>query len=506
VAYLLDFATHTLDLVDLEHDTVALGLEPVGDVPNQIKVRERIAYVVNSAPEGLQIIDLTGPTTVGVVDLGPGTNPWAVQLAGNRAYVSLWGSDQVAVVDLTHLTVLRTIDVGVSPEGMCLAGNELYVANSGFVEFGVYDPGTVTVIDITTDQVVATIPVGLNAQWCAVDGEGEVHVVCSDRFGTNNGRVFVLDPVAHAPIDSLRVGGFPGPIAISPDGIGWMVEYGAGLLAIDTVQHTVLHDVDDPVSAGGLGALGLAVDRSGRVHVALSADGLLTVVLPDETIARSYAVGAGPLDVALYEAEPVPVAVTEFAAARDARDLARVELVWRLAGDDVAGCHVERRAQDGSDRDFLRLTDRPLEGEGRRYRFVDPDAGPGALVYRVIGVGLNGMSETLGRFPVGPAAPAPPPSLPALAIAARPNPATLPVGEVVVEVAAAKAQAAAEVIVFSITGRPLCRLHRGALAAGATRWLWDGRDERGQPAPAGVYVVRLVTGEGALSAKVTLIR
>jgi flagellar hook assembly protein FlgD len=81
-----------------------------------------------------------------------------------------------------------------------------------------------------------------------------------------------------------------------------------------------------------------------------------------------------------------------------------------------------------------------------------------------------------------------------------------PGAEVGIEVTATKAEAAAEVIVFSVTGRPLRRLYRGPLETGATRFGWDGRDAGGQPAPAGVYVVRLVTGRGALAAKITLIR
>lgn len=503
VAYLIDYATRTLDLVDLEHDTVALGLEPVGDVPNQIRVRDRTAYVVNSSPEELQIIDLAGPTTTGTVALGAGTNPWAVALAGDRAYVSLWGGDQVAVVDLVALSVIDVIEVGVSPEGLCLAGDELYVANSGFVQFGVYDPGTVSVIDTATQLVTHTIPVGMNPQWCAVDGEGEVHVVCSDLFGTDNGRVFVLDPAAHAPLDSLRVGGFPGPIAISGGGIGWMVEYGAGLLSIDTVSHTVLHDIDDPVSAGGIGALGLGLDAIGRVHVALSADQLLTVLAPEGTLESSYAVGPGPLDVAIFEDEVVPVVLTGFSAVRQQ---AAVELTWTIAGNDLVGCHVARRASEDEGGEFVSLTSRPIESDGGRYTFVDLNAGPGALVYRLTGVGARDDAVPLGLFPV--AADGLPGAAPAsrLAIAARPNPAAAAAGdEILIELAIPGREMAVEVVVFDALGRAIRLLHRGPLTASTARLRWDGRDSSGRPAPPGAYFVRVIGEREARSAKLILL-
>jgi len=302
VAYLVDFASNTLDLVDLEHGTSSLGLLPVGIVPNQIEVRGNRAFVVNSFPENLQIIDLSGPTTTATVTLNPGSNPWAVEIADHKAYVTLWGSNEVAVIDLVSNTVTDVLDVGIAPEGMCLAGTELYVANSGFIGPGQHAAGSVTVINTATDQVTCKIPVGLNAQWCAVNGQGEVAVVCSDLFAANNGRVFIIDPTTHTATDSLRVGGFPGPIAINSSGIGWMVEYGAGLLAVDTIQHTVLHDAEHSVDAGGLGAIGLGLDAADRIHVALSADGLLTVVGPDGQLEDAFTVGPAPADVALYEA------------------------------------------------------------------------------------------------------------------------------------------------------------------------------------------------------------
>jgi hypothetical protein len=239
----------------------------------------------------------------------------------------------------------------------------------------------------------------------------------------------------------------------------------------------------------------------------VSADRLLTVVLPDGKLAASYAVGPGPLDVAVYEDEPVPVAVTRFAAVRS--DAGAVELSWTIEGDALVGCHVERRSREAGDRDFLRLTVRELEGDRGRYRFTDASAGSGALVYRLIGIARNGMFDPLGVFHV--AGTAPPesgaPAFPPLAIAARPNPSRVgPGARVDIEVTARLDEPAAEVIVFSVTGRPLRRLHLGPLEPGVTRLGWDGRDSGGQPVPAGVYVVRLVTDDGAVAAKVTLIR
>jgi flagellar hook assembly protein FlgD len=46
----------------------------------------------------------------------------------------------------------------------------------------------------------------------------------------------------------------------------------------------------------------------------------------------------------------------------------------------------------------------------------------------------------------------------------------------------------------------------GSLATGTHRFQWDGRDDAGRPAAAGVYVARLSTARGTQGRKLTLVR
>jgi YVTN family beta-propeller protein len=498
-AYLIDFATQTCDLVDLDTGTPHLGLVPVGTVPNQIEIDGTRAYVVNSFPETLQVIDLAGPTTVADVDLGAGTNPWAVAIVGAKAYVALWAANQVAVVDLTTMTVKHTIPVGISPEGLSQSGQELYVANSGFLGPGMYAPGTVSVIDLTTDLVVATVPVGLNAQWCATDGEGEVHVVCSDLFASNNGRVFVIDPASHTATDSLWVGGFPGPIAIGDNGIGWITEFGAGLLSIDTTTNTVRNDVTNPVSAGGLGALGLELDHADRIYVAVSADGLLTVLDSDGTLIDAYPVGPGPLEVAIFENLATPVALHELTAERHGF---AIELAWSLEGDEVLGCDVERTIAGGG---AALANAAPITSEDGRFTFTDDEAGPTAVSYRIVAHTRDGGRETLGTIAVEAAADAAL-GAPAVRLLAAPNPSAGPV-RFALQTAEGEATSTdgAEILVFDVRGRLVRTL---ASRNGDTRAPieWDGKDAAGRPVPSGVYTAQLRGGGRHAAPKITILR
>ncbi len=60
--------------------------------------------------------------------------------------------------------------------------------------------------------------------------------------------------------------------------------------------------------------------------------------------------------------------------------------------------------------------------------------------------------------------------------------------------------------IYDLSGRLVRSVSRGKLAAGPHRFAWNGRDERGRRAPAGVYFVRLGGGGRQLEAKVVKIQ
>jgi len=60
--------------------------------------------------------------------------------------------------------------------------------------------------------------------------------------------------------------------------------------------------------------------------------------------------------------------------------------------------------------------------------------------------------------------------------------------------------------VFDILGRKVAQLADGRHAAGRHRIAWDGRTERGEEAPSGVYLYRLTAGNGSTGAKMLLLK
>ena len=60
--------------------------------------------------------------------------------------------------------------------------------------------------------------------------------------------------------------------------------------------------------------------------------------------------------------------------------------------------------------------------------------------------------------------------------------------------------------VFSVTGQRVAILRQGNQQAGYHRLHWNGRDRKGRSLASGMYLYRLVTDEGILTRKLTLLR
>jgi hypothetical protein len=94
------------------------------------------------------------------------------------------------------------------------------------------------------------------------------------------------------------------------------------------------------------------------------------------------------------------------------------------------------------------------------------------------------------------------PSLTQPSLSIHPNPFN-PAAVVAFELAA---DTAVKVDVFDLRGHVVRALVNGQREAGAYQVRWDGRDDQGQDAPAGVYLCRLQTGDATVTKRMALVR
>ena len=195
LAYVLNTNGETLSKINLTNGSVANDIITIGsDVycyPNQIVIRDTLAFVVASGTNEIQVINLNNESTAYFIELDASSNPYWIDFVDEQyLHVTFMMTHIVAKVNyLTGETISRTA-VGKSPAGILINGDKMYIACTGF-DWGTYqyDPGRVAVYDIPGDSLLRYIDVDLNPQYLALDRHGRVHVVCTGDYFSVFGKI-----------------------------------------------------------------------------------------------------------------------------------------------------------------------------------------------------------------------------------------------------------------------------------------------------------------------------
>ncbi|NQV34188.1 MAG: YncE family protein [Phycisphaeraceae bacterium] len=164
-------------------------------------------------------------------------------LGQHYAYVSNMGipgdpnNDDLSIVDLSTNTVVATVPVGDVPQGVAInpAGTAVYVANTVSGDF--------TVIDTVT-HISTTLPAGLFPVGVAIHPNGRhIYLTKNDFFdGGVNSTVSVIDRATNTIVDEISCGNNSIGVAVHPDGTkAYVSNIGDGTVAVfDTETHEVL--------------------------------------------------------------------------------------------------------------------------------------------------------------------------------------------------------------------------------------------------------------------------
>lgn len=295
-AYVVNALSENLSVINLENQTVTIDAEPLGLFTNQVMLRNQRAYVVNSGANDIQVIDLATVNTVHHIDVGSGTNPFAMDFINDTlAAVSLLLTNQVAFVNLNSGQIETTVTVGTGPEGLRYHDGRVFVANSGFNGAG-YDPGIVSIIDLNPPGVTP-VPVALNPQSVDIAPDGRVVVACTGDYGNVTGRVNVIDPATASVVDSALANTFITAVAVNSQGKAYLATFGFGVLVYDLNTGIFERDVADPLPGGP----GIAFDAVDNAYLTDFGNDSVYVYSPTHQRLHAYAVGDGPLSIAIYE-------------------------------------------------------------------------------------------------------------------------------------------------------------------------------------------------------------
>lgn len=190
------------------------------------------AYVTNSNSTTITIIDIATNTVIGTIGGFDGPSGMAITPDGTKAYVNNYGGPEglgsgngttVRVVDLTNNVIIGVpIMVGQAPAALAITPDGKYVYVINYVN-GNPGMGTISVIR-TSDNTVISTPglTGFSGPFAiAITPDGKRAYITN--FGSNNfapygTTVSVVDIASNTVVATVNLAIQPSGIAITPDG------------------------------------------------------------------------------------------------------------------------------------------------------------------------------------------------------------------------------------------------------------------------------------------------
>jgi hypothetical protein len=169
---------------------------PLGNVVQSLTVHGDKAFIVVNNANKIEVVNLEDFKSVATIDSL--TLPrYFIGFDENKGYVSCWDST-VKIINLSDYSVFYSIETGSGPDEMVLAGNDLFVINSG----GFGTDSTVSVIRTDMDKPDGKIVVGHRPAGIRKDINGKIWVLCSGKNGFPDpgdtpAKLVCIDPDSH---------------------------------------------------------------------------------------------------------------------------------------------------------------------------------------------------------------------------------------------------------------------------------------------------------------------
>ncbi len=316
VLLVVNSTANTLSIVPLETPDAAVEVELGGTTPTPVGVaaRDAVALVPLGLDNAVAVVDLRAGSVVQRIPLPDNSGATGAAIVDDSiAYVANPNINSVSRVNyLTGAT--SEVEVGVYPQGVVFTRGRVLVLNGNLDEtFQPAGPSWITVIDPVTNQRASgtdSIPLTGpgNAGFAAVAGDGLLYVMNTGSFGSGEGRLSVVDPVALTEVASFAGFG-TGPQAVAAaDELVFVSSFSEGLMVFDAASNEVVRGVDQgvPIPSNA----GVAVDREGLVYAIESgpcqggAPGIAHVL--DENLEEIRAIELGECSAGATVAEVPP--------------------------------------------------------------------------------------------------------------------------------------------------------------------------------------------------------
>ena len=189
---------------DLQHNIYqqANNSLPLGNVAQSMNRFDNKAFIMINNADKVEVVDIF--TFQRIKTLLNITYPaYAIKADDNKVYISSWGN-KLFVVYLDILKAVGIINTGTGPTKMLRTGDEVWVLNQG----GLGVDSTISVVNVSTDEVAQTIQVYSRPTGIQKDKNGNIWVMCSGKGywqgNQTKGHLVCIDPLDYSFINDIE--------------------------------------------------------------------------------------------------------------------------------------------------------------------------------------------------------------------------------------------------------------------------------------------------------------
>jgi hypothetical protein len=310
--YVVNGLAQTLSRINLDTGAVDNHIMILGVSPNDIKIQDHKAYILNSTSDNIQAFDLDRQTCEDSIEFGRGGNPWEMYCNGGYIYVTNWMNGYLYEVDISARSITRDFLLGGTLQAVYISDGKLFVTDTDYDPNNyTYGEGKLYYSDLPGLDNWRELTLPKNPQHIIRGPDGNLHVVCTGDYVSAFGCIYIIDPVTVAVVDSIEIGGSPMNAAVTTGGLvmlaagGWA---GQGeVYCYNGITYEILNGPGNPIHTG-TGAIRVTADSSGNAYSCNFNDGTVDRIDRNRNVADTYNVGDGPQAAAFYNPELTGIA------------------------------------------------------------------------------------------------------------------------------------------------------------------------------------------------------
>ncbi len=214
-----------------------------------------LALLTDENDDVVRVLDVKNKKVLKTITLATGAEPIAVAVhaAGKLAVVAERGRDRAAIIDLATYKVTKEVQAGGAPSGVAILGDLAVVLN--------LDTDNVSILNITTGVVGATVDVGRSPRAVATDILGtQWRAYVTNQ---NDGTISVIDITSAKVIATLSLGVDVRPqsiLALIGSGLGVVTEPSRNkdgrVMLVNLASGVIVAEVNvNPDGSGGASAM-----------------------------------------------------------------------------------------------------------------------------------------------------------------------------------------------------------------------------------------------------------